>query len=138
MRAAPALLVAALAVLADAGRAETVTVTAATCAALTRHVPAPDVAYKPGVDVDGNPVAPADLDGTPRLEIPESFAIPITVEIAHRLGIPAFPDPANPQNDTYKPEASIGTVTYENGRFAFNGQPLQDDAEAALAELCQR
>ena len=34
------------------------------CQRLVRHVPAPDVAYKPGVDVHGKPVAPADLPGS--------------------------------------------------------------------------
>jgi hypothetical protein len=139
MRAPLAILAASVLALAPApGRGETITVTAATCAALAAHVPAPDVAYRPGVDVDGNPVTPADLGGTPEIKVPESFSIAITVEIAHRLGIPAFPDPANPQNDIYKPEASIGVVTYTDGRFEFNGQPLEDDAQAALAALCQK
>lgn len=40
---------------------EIVVVGKATCRALTAHQPAPDVAYKPGVDVHGKPVAPADL-----------------------------------------------------------------------------
>ena len=33
------------------------------CQRLVRHVPAPDVAYKPGIDVHGKAVAPADLPG---------------------------------------------------------------------------
>lgn len=138
MRTVPAIL-AVLAVLAPAsGWAETVVVTAATCEALATYVPAPDVNYRPGVDVNGNPVAPADLGGTPQIKVPEDIVVTITVELARTLGIPAFPDPAHPQNDIYKPEASIGVVTYKDGRFAFNGQPLQSDAEAELAKLCQR
>ncbi len=135
---APFVLLALAALAPATARAETITVTAETCAALAEYLPAPDVAYRPGVDVNGNPVAPADLGGTPQIEVPQDFTIAITVEIARVLGIPAFPDPARPQDDTYKPEANIGIVTYKDGRFAFNGQPLQSDAEAALARLCER
>ncbi len=133
------VLVAGFAALAPVvGRGETITVTAETCAALATYEPAPDVEYQPGVDVNGAPVAPADLGGTPRIEVPRDISVSITVELAHVLGIPAFPDPAHPQNDIYKPEAAIGIVTYKDGKFAFNGQPLQSDAEAALAKLCQQ
>ncbi len=135
---AAALLALVLAAVPAAPRAETITVTAQTCAALAQYVPAPDVAYRPGVDVDGKQVAPADLGGAPALEVPADITVAITVEIARVLGIPAFPDPARPQDDLYKPEAGIGVVTYRDGRFAFNGRPLQPDAEAALAALCQR
>ncbi len=138
MRALPALPIALLALAPVAGRGETITVTATTCAALANYVPAPDVAYRPGVDAEGNAVVPADLGGAPPIRVPDFFSVAITVEVAHRLGIPVFPDPANPQNDLYKPEAAIGVVTYTDGRFEFNGQPLQDDAEAELAALCQR
>jgi len=127
-------------VLAAAGAgAQTITVTEQTCAQLTRHIPRADVEYRPGEDVvNGKKVVPADLDATPQIKVPESFTIPITVEIAHRLGIPAFPDPAHPELDVFKPEVNIGTVTYRDGRMYFNDQPMQDDAEASLAELCQK
>ena len=114
-----------------AAGAQTVTITQASCAQLTRHVPATDVEYKPGVDVSGRKVMPADLDSGPRIEMPTSFNIPISVEIAKRFGIPAVAD-------LYKPEALIGTVAYRDGRFWFNDQPLQDEGQAALADLCQR
>lgn len=110
--------------------AETVTVTVEGCAGLVRHVPDSDVAYKPGVDVDGNEVTPADLPGAAPIKLPEQIDIPITVEIDTRYGIPAVPG-------LYKPEATIGTVTYRDGRFWFNGQPLQDEAQAELTRACQ-
>jgi len=46
--------------------AQTVVVDSAACRALTAHQPAPDVAYRPGVDATGRPVAPADLGGAPQ------------------------------------------------------------------------
>ena len=122
-----------------AAGAETVTITEQSCAQLTRHVPRADVEYRPGTDVmNGKKVVPADLNDTPPIKVPENFTIAITVELAHTLGIPAFPDPAHPERDLYKPEANIGTVEYKDGHVTFNGQPVQNDAEAALSELCQK
>jgi hypothetical protein len=113
--------------------ADTVTISRDGCAALQRYVPAPDVNYTPGVDADGNAVAPADLDsGTPPLEMPSDITIAITSLLQQRFGIPADPN-------SYKPEAYIGTVTVKaDGRAYFNDQPLQDDAAYELAQLCQK
>jgi hypothetical protein len=112
--------------------AQTITITREGCAALQQYVPAPDVDYRPGVDVDGNAVAPADLNGSPQIKIPDEIAIAITVLLQRKLGIPA-----NPAD--YKPEAYIGTVVVKpDGRVYFNNQPLQDDAAFELAQLCQK
>lgn len=109
-----------------------VILTEADCRRLVKHVPAPDVAYSPGVDVDGDPVVPADLDGGVRIELPETFAIPIEVELFERLGIPS--DPAR-----FDADLVVGEVTVDiEGRAYFNGQPLQDEAAAELAAKCQR
>jgi hypothetical protein len=121
-----------LASLPAAAQTRTVTVTRETCATLTPHVAAADVEHRPGKDVvNGKPVVPADLPGASQPKIAEDFTIAITVEIEKRFGIPVVPD-------EFKPEANIGTVTIRDGRAYFNDQPLQDDAAAALAELCQR
>ncbi|MEE8188846.1 MAG: hypothetical protein V3T80_06520 [Kiloniellales bacterium] len=106
-------------------------ITKADCARLVKHVPAPDATYQPGVDVYGNPVAPADLGGAPRIELPETITLDIEVDIFERFGIPIDPD-------QYQTHADVGEVVYENGRFYYNGQPLQDEAEAELAARCQK
>ena len=113
-------------------RAQVVQVTAQTCADLVRYRPAPDVAYKPGVDAEGRPVAPADLGGGVSIALPKTFEIPITVDLQRLLGIPA--DPALFQTDQFR----VGTVTYADGRAYFNGQQLQDEAATELSDLCQR
>ncbi len=109
----------------------TVTITRADCARLVEHVPGPDVAYQPCVDVYGREVAPADLGGAPRIELPETILIDIEVDLFARFGIPANPA-------LYDADAEVGEVLYQDGRFTFNGQPLQDEAEAELAARCQR
>lgn len=117
---------------AAATRAQTVVVTERTCAALAQYVPDPSVDFKPGVDVDGAPVVPADVGGGVKINLPKEFHIPITVDLQKRLGIPV--DPNQYQTDQFR----IGTVTYKDGRAYFNGQPLQDDAAAQLSALCQQ
>ncbi|HEX9791510.1 MAG TPA: hypothetical protein VGA60_12680 [Kiloniellales bacterium] len=122
-----------LAIFAMAAAAEdqvVVTISKADCDRLVEHRPAPDVAYQPGVDVNGQPVVPADLNGGIQIAVPETIRIPITVDLFNRFGIPANPD-------SFEAEAEVGVVTYRDGRATFNGQPLQDDAAAELSVLCQ-
>ncbi len=129
-----AYLVSALFLLAAAPAAAhektTVAVTRADCARLVAHLPAPDVAYRPGVDVHGREVVPADLGGAPRIEVPETILIDIEIDLLERFGIPATPA-------LYDADAEVGEVLYKDGRFTFNGQPLQDQAQAELAARCQ-
>ena len=107
-----------------------VAITRADCARLVAHVPDPDVAYRPGVDVHGREVVPADLGGAPRIELPETILIDIEIDLLQRFGIPATPA-------LYDADAEVGEVLYKDGRFTFNGQPLQDQAQAELAARCQ-
>lgn len=107
-----------------------ITVTEAECRALVAHVPAPDMAYQPGTDVMGRPVAPADLPGGSAITLPDSFEIPITVDLADRYGIPADPS-------LFDGEVRVGMVTLKDSRLYFNGQPLTPDDESAVAHACQ-
>lgn len=111
--------------------AQTVKITESDCSNFVRHVPANDVAYKPGVDAKGRAVVPADLGGAPQIKVPTEFSIPITVDLQKRLGIPADPNSFQTQN------FAIGTVTWKDGRGYFNGQPLQNEDAARLSALCQ-
>jgi hypothetical protein len=114
-----------------AAEGATVVITKADCSQLVKHVPSADVPYQPGVDVNGNPVVPADLNGARQVEPPDDFTIDIEVELFERFGIPVDPD-------QFEATALIGKVEYRHGRLYFNGQPLQDEAAAALAERCQK
>lgn len=107
-------------------------ITEADCASLMLHVPDADVAYRPGVDVNGNAVAPADLSPTPSIPLPDTVTIPITLDLASRLGIP----PGGNADYLARPEIGKVTVTAD-GRVAFNGVPLTSDAQHALARRCQ-
>src|SRR3546814_5172521 len=69
------------------------------CTRLARHYPADDVAYRPGQDVRGKAVAPADLDPGSGLILPDSVVIPIEVDLFDRSGILA--DSANFKADVF-------------------------------------
>lgn len=113
-------------------QAQTVVLTRADCARLVAHRPTPDATYRPGIDVRGRPVAPADLPGTPQIAFPDQIVLDITVDIQQRFGIPAT-------SSFYKPEAQVGRVVVDpDGMARFNGQPLTDPEQGALAFLCQR
>jgi len=109
-----------------------VVLTRSDCARLTAHVPSVDATYQPGVDARGRPVVPADLPGSPQIVMPEEITIAITVDLQQRFGIPAT-------SSFYKPEAGIGSVIVRpDGSATFNGQPLTNQEQSALAFLCQR
>jgi hypothetical protein len=103
------------------------------CARLARHYPAGDVTYRPGRDVRGKAVVPADLEPGSGLILPDAVIIPIELDLFERYGIPA-------NSTNFKGDVFIGEVVVEvaTGRALFNGQPLQSDAEAELAARCQR
>ena len=98
---------------------------------MVAHVPDPRVDYVPGKDVRGRPVAPADLDDSVRIALPEIIVIDIEVELQDRFGFPA-------NASSFEADANIGVVEVApDGTARFNGQPLQDDAQAALTRRCQ-
>jgi hypothetical protein len=55
------------------------------CNRFVRHHPSADVEYKPGVDVRGKAVAPADLPGSRRIKLPDSYEFDITLQVFKRL-----------------------------------------------------
>ena len=74
---------------APAAAQERVVITRGECQRLVRHVPAADVAYAPGVDVRGKPVAPADIGGGyDYMQPPEEIAFDLRVDLRNFLGGP--------------------------------------------------
>lgn len=109
----------------------TVEVTKSDCTRLVKHLPDPGASYRPGVDVHGQPVVPADVGGQSVLPLPEAFEIDIEVDLQQRFGIPA-------NQELFDADAQIGRVVVErDGRAYFNGVPLHDEAVAALIDRCQ-
>jgi hypothetical protein len=87
----------------------------------------PSADYQPGVDVNGNAVAPADLPSTPSTPTIDNFPIEIDQRLARRFNLPPG---ANAK-------AVLGYVTIRDNQAYFNGQPLNADQTSALAEACR-
>lgn len=118
----------------EAVSAATITVSATDCERLVSHIPNADVAYTPGVDVNGNPVAPADLPGSVTIKTPTAVTFDVTYDLLSGYGVAEDSVLAAPRG-----EASVGTVTYDllSGALTFNGQRLDDAETAALRDLCK-
>lgn len=95
------------------------------------HRQAPGVEYRPGVDVRGKPVAPADIGGGYGIELPEEITIPITVNLDG-----AWRDRA--AAGTVTAETLLGVVTIRDGMAFWNGQAIDAEAQADLREACRR
>jgi len=89
------------------------------------YVPDASVAYQPGSDVLGRPVAPADLSPPPSV-LPPVLGFVLSVELARRLELPG----------ALKGDLPLGIVTIENNQLLFNGRPIGGDTEAQLAAAC--
>jgi hypothetical protein len=97
---------------------------------VVKHEPAPDVTYQPGVDVHGNAVAPADLNGGSQLKLPDVIYIPLEVLIQDKYGIPA-------NSVLYEAKAQVGIVAVRGDKVYYEDQLLNDPETVALEEACR-
>lgn len=100
------------------------------CGRLSTHTPAPDVAYKPGVDVRGRPVAPADLGGGSAISMPGEIVIDIGIKLDEKYGLGA--------GGVYAGAASLGKVTVRDGATYWNDKRMDDADRHAVAEACKK
>jgi hypothetical protein len=101
----------------------------ALCRQLPVHRPAPDVAYKPGVDVHGKAVVPADLPRTGSAT--PTFEIPLSLGLARQLNLPV------PSSVGGLPQtAEVGRIAIAGGQVYFNGEPMGGAAQDELVTLC--
>jgi len=117
--------------------ARTVIVDDGRCRVAERHVPDADVAYRPGVDVKGKAVAPADLGGGNNVQTPRFVPLPLNIPISEFLPVtPPF------LNDV-EIDAGLILVDTETGYLTYDGQRLdqpvillcEEDEKGALRIL---
>lgn len=117
------------------GVAHEVSVSLDDCKRLVAHVPSDDVAFKPGVDVRGKAVTPAEgpADGATlgAIDLPDEIVIDFGYDFAGAYGIP------NTGLETAT--ANILTISYdlELGGLAINGKPLTKSDARAVAKACE-
>lgn len=81
--------------------------------------------YKPGVDVQGRAVAPADAS-TQAFQIPDRVDIPVNIDILKSVGAITSPTPDLATN--------VGTVSVmKGGQVQFNGRDLTNNVSAFCA-----
>jgi hypothetical protein len=100
------------------------------CNRLAKYQQQPGVEYQPGVDAHGRPVAPADIGGGSNIQLPDTIVIPVEVLLRKYAFIP----PGSPLRQS---KAELGEITVTGDQVFYNGQPLTDQDEAALAAACQ-
>ncbi len=125
-----ALVIAAAATSRAAER--TIAIARSDCELAVRYVAPADVEYQPGVDVNGRPVAPADLDDGRRLQLPESIPVFITDDMRKRFRVPHH-------SPLFDADAVVGIVELRlsDSRLTFNGVELSDPEANALAAMCR-
>lgn len=107
------------------------TVSRSDCDRIARHLAAPDVAYKAGMDVHGRPVAPADIEGD-EIVIPERIFIYLSIPLNDLL--------VNHNPKLSNADAFVGAIQYDmaSGRMYFNDEELADPALNAIAVECRK
>jgi hypothetical protein len=104
------------------------------CRKLIKATPDANVAYQGGVSASGKPVAPADLPGSPTMNLPDKIQIPLTLNLAQTLNLNTSSYPYNQLGEGT--EAVLGTLSVEGDKVSFNGQPISDEQQNKLAVLC--
>jgi hypothetical protein len=109
-----------------------IVIASSVCNAIAHVSDAPGVDYAAGVDVDGKPVAAADLpSGNTALNRSLASApTKITVDLQKRFHIPA-------NANLFQGKSQIGYVTIQDGKAYLDGQPLNTAEEGLLAAACQ-
>jgi len=112
-------------------------VTRQDCARLVAHHPDPGVAYQPGTDIHGKPVAPADLPGSQNLKL-----LPDRITFDLKLNPLAYGAPQSASNaqkfaNTQIPVAHID-VDILSGAVRINGQSLDNEQTRIVTEACRK
>lgn len=90
-----------------------------------RHVPEPGVTYTPGVDLNGEPIIPADLPGThTTIEIPKTFDFDLRVPVDERFA---------PETDMIVGQVTIDPQT---NRLSWNDHPVAPLEGVDFFPLC--
>jgi hypothetical protein len=142
------LAVAAILSLTSPVLADTLTLSTSDCRRLVQHVPSDDVTYKPGVDVRGKPVVPADLGGDSPIVLPEEINIQIGIDLADRLALrgargtpttPGVPGPTAAARPVmpFEGKGHIGVLSVKGNDVFWNGARIAPQDEVLLAEACR-
>lgn len=90
------------------------------CKKLSVHKTANDVVYKPGVDVKGNAVVPADINSSP-IKVPEIIKIPLEADLAQRL--------QSLEGTNIIGDAPLGMIEiHQDGKVIYEGEDISSNS----------
>ena len=85
--------------------------------------------YVPGIDAQGNAVAPADLPASPTAANSADITIKLDARLAASYGVGVAGTPAG--------KVRLGTITLRDGRAYLNGKPLDARTNEAVIAACR-
>ena len=97
------------------------------CDLVINHTPSEDVNYVPGVDVHGNPVAPADLNAA-AIDIPDAIIYPYTIDLAQWLGF-YLPKGSKMETDVTMVEI------FSTGKIVMDGKDISEDSISLCSKI---
>jgi hypothetical protein len=113
-------------------------VTREDCARLVQHRPAPDATYRPGVDVHGKYVAPADLPEGAGNGLPDRVRFDVVINpLTFAQQNAGAATGAGKYANTQLPVGRV-EVDMKTGEATFNGRPLTDPQNQTLREACRK
>jgi len=111
----------------------TVTMSRDDCRRLVQYHPDAGVAYRPGVDVHGKPVAPADLARADNGGAPRQITIDLKIPLGQLAN-------ANAPADLRRSYVNTGQVSIDlnDGSVTVNGKKLGAEGDAAVLDACRK
>lgn len=89
----------------------------------------PDYFAQQDVDIYGNPVVGADINGGKTIGLPEEYRFDLTLDLAQRTGMNL---PSG-----FKAEHHMGEIIYRNGDVYIGGEKLNDEDLTKLENYCK-
>ncbi len=108
------------------------------CRILTTHIPADDVNYKAGVDVQGRAVKSADLSPAPDLGLKNKISFLLILDVAKENRgsentVRQFQDHPGLEGNI-----KMGEIIIQNGKVTLDGKPLGAQHQQELNEFCKK
>ncbi|TAH33082.1 MAG: hypothetical protein EYC62_07175 [Alphaproteobacteria bacterium] len=111
------------------------TLTTDDCEYFVPHTPDDDVAFKPGLDINGDSVTPADLNDN-AIELPQKISIPIILQLETQT---QNDPPGSVKIGQLENQAGLGTLTYDTKtrQLFYRDKLVSDSSRQAVIDACK-
>lgn len=108
------------------------------CRILTRHIPTDDVVYKPGIDVRGRPVTPANLSPAPDFGLKDKISFHLILDVAEEARGNADTQRQFQDHPGLEGRVGLGLIEIKQGEVTLDGKPLASQHQIELTEFCKK